>query len=438
MPIKLFNRKQHKTCVIGLDGVPHSLITKLAADGVMPRIQALFCTGRVAPMRVTLPEISSVSWSSFMTGKNPGEHGIFGFTDIAEDGRKLRFPSFKDLKADTMWDLLGKRGYKSVVINQPSTYPARPIPGALVSGFVAIELERSVSPPQYVTPLKKLGYEIDVDTESCKESPDKLFTSLNALIESRRRALDFFWKEIDWNLMEVVVTGTDRLHHFVWDAGENANHSHHIDFLDYYRRVDGFVGDVVDKFHSENPDGDVFILSDHGFCRSDFEVYINTMLEKEGFLRMATPDARELDAVTEDTRAFAMDPARIYIRRRGRFPGGRVDDGDVAPIKRDLSASFEALEYNGKRVVQRVFDAEEVYSGPYVGNGPDLLVVPVNGFDLKGKFGFKEIFGERRLQGMHTWDDAFFFSLRGAPIEPDREIHILEASQYIMRSLDAK
>ena len=139
-----YKQSAKKACVVGLDGVPHSMLTRFMDSGVMPNLRDIVAKGRIASMSVTLPEISSVSWSSFMTGKNPGEHGIFGFTDLQEGTYKTGFPNFRDLKCDTMWDRLGQAKMKSVVINQPATYPARPIHGALVSGFVAVQLERDI------------------------------------------------------------------------------------------------------------------------------------------------------------------------------------------------------------------------------------------------------------------------------------------------------
>ena len=131
-----------RVCVIGLDGVPFDLLRRLAGEGVMPAMRKLLGEGHLHKLKASLPEISSVSWTSFMTGTNPGQHGIFGFTDLQEKSYRLRFPNSADVKAPTIWDRLGERGLKSIVINQPSTYPARKIEGALVAGFVAIELAR--------------------------------------------------------------------------------------------------------------------------------------------------------------------------------------------------------------------------------------------------------------------------------------------------------
>ena len=88
--------------MIGLDGVPHSLVERFTQDGTMPRLADIVSRGRLSRMRVTLPEVSAVSWTSFMTGTGPGTHGIYGFTALAPNSYRLRFPSFRDVKVPTL------------------------------------------------------------------------------------------------------------------------------------------------------------------------------------------------------------------------------------------------------------------------------------------------------------------------------------------------
>lgn len=434
MALKWFQQPSQKACVVGLDGVPHSMITKFMQDGVMPRMAKIAQAGAIAPMTVSLPEISSVSWTTFMTGRGPGEHGIFGFTDLHAGTYKQSFPSFRDVKTDTIWDRLGERKMRSVVINQPATYPARPIHGALVSGFVAIHLDKSVFPARYLSGARKMGYEIDLDAGEVRDNPALLFQRLGELLESRRRMLDVLWSEEKWNLMEVVVTGTDRLHHFMMDAYQDPSHEHHDAFLDYYRAVDEFVGYVYDKFEGEN----FFVLSDHGFCRTRHEGYVNAVLAEHGYLKFTKEGATDLTDISESATAFALDPARIYVHRRGRFPRGSVGDGDVARIKAEIRSIFEGLTHEGEPVIRYIFDGDEVYSGAQARLGPDLLLVPHNGFDLKGRIGAPSAVGNRRLQGMHTWDDAFFLSRRGDLLADPDGLTLVDVPGKILESLDVE
>jgi predicted AlkP superfamily phosphohydrolase/phosphomutase len=106
-----------KTVIIGLDGVPFGMIKDFAETGVMPNTAELISQGIFKKMHSSIPEVSSVAWSSIITGNNPGEHGIFGFMDLLPDSYKMRFPNFSDLKAPPFWD---QWEGKSVIINVPS------------------------------------------------------------------------------------------------------------------------------------------------------------------------------------------------------------------------------------------------------------------------------------------------------------------------------
>jgi predicted AlkP superfamily phosphohydrolase/phosphomutase len=409
MPI-LKRKKTNRACVIGLDGVPYGMVVDLARRGVMSTMARLMDLGKLHQMTASLPEISAVSWTNFMTGTNSGTHGIFGFTDFKPHSYEIRFPNFLDVKAPTLWDKLGAKGKKSVVINQPSTYPARKIEGVLISGFVALELAKAVWPMTYRAALEQMGYQIDIDTVKARESPEVLWQELTKTMAGRQKALNYFWEE-PWDYFEFVVTGTDRLHHFLWKAYEDPAHPSHQSFLDYYRHIDRLIGKIVGSYHKLTSTYDGFyILSDHGFTGIVQEVYLNVWLEKNGYLKFAKPEPVGLEDISARTRAFALDPKPIYLNLKHKFPKGTVERSNRKALKEEIAGKLRKLDYHGRKVVREVVFAEAVYSGPHAGKGPDLIVVGEPGFDMKGSVKKKEIFGRSGLQGMHTWDDAFFWS----------------------------
>ncbi len=436
MALKWHQQPEQRVCVVGLDGVPCSMVRRFIDGGVMPRLGEIAGSGALGDMTVSLPEISSVSWSSFMTGKNPGEHGIFGFTDLHPGTYTASFPSFRDLKTETIWDLIGRHKMRSVVINQPATYPARPIHGTLVSGFVAVHLEKAVFPARHLRTLRDIGSEIDLDLDEVRTRPDLLFPKLHELLKVRERFLDIIWNEEQWNLMQVVVTGTDRLHHFLFDAYEDDAHPQHGEFLDYYRAVDAFVGRVYDRFRADNQAKAFFVLSDHGFCRTRAEVNVNTVLAQRGFLAFTHPEGRALDAISERATAFALDPARIYLHKRGKYPRGGVSPEREDALRDEIANVFTELTHEGERVVRHVFHGRDVYSGPEAHHGPDLLLVPEPGFDLKGRVGATEAVAARRLQGMHTWEDAFYATTRADLVPHDRAVTLIDVPRMILEALD--
>jgi hypothetical protein len=159
--------------------------------------------------------------------------------------------------------------------------------------------------------LRDLDYEIDLDLGEVRDRPDILFPKLHELLGKRERLLDVLWEEEKWNLMQVVVTGTDRLHHFLFDAYDDPTHPHHGAFLDYYRAVDAFVGASTTFRGRERR---VLRPSDHVLPHA----------AKSALTRLAStglafaPDAA-IDAISG--RRVRARPARIY-RKRGKYPRG--------------------------------------------------------------------------------------------------------------------
>jgi predicted AlkP superfamily phosphohydrolase/phosphomutase len=432
---KVMKKARPKAVVLGLDGVPYTLLTDLKARGLIPNMASIFDNGYFGQMSVCIPEISSVSWSSFMTGTQSGEHGIFGFMDLKPGTYNMYFPNFTHLKARTLWDDLAAQGKKAVVINMPATYPAREVSGALISGFVAIDINKAVYPSSLVPRLKEMDYRIDVDTMKGRNDHEFLFRELAATLKGRQRAVDFLWEEVDWDLFIVVVTGTDRLMHFLWEAYEQESHVHHQAFLDYFVEVDKFVGHVHDRFlqleGSETGKNDFFMLSDHGFTGIKKEVYLNRWLQENGFLNFSKEDPETVMDIGPGTTAFAMDPSRIYLNLKGKYPLGTIDASDYERVREELKEGLEGLTYTGEeKVAKRVFLKEELYRGPHVDVGPDLVVLSYHGFDMKAKVKSREVFGRSNLVGMHTQDDAFFASSGGRRCES-----IFEARSVISKQL---
>jgi predicted AlkP superfamily phosphohydrolase/phosphomutase len=181
---------------------------------------------------------------------------------------------------------------------------------------------------------------------------------------------------------------------------------------------------------NDSDDG-LFLLSDHGFTGIEQEVYLNAWLEDQGYLRFDSSPPESLGDISSASRAFAMDPNRIYLHLKDRFPKGSVDASERDALKKEITEKLEDLEWNGKKIVRKVFDARHVYHGPYVDQGPDLIVLSEYGFDMKGSIKKKKIFGRTELQGMHTWDDAFFW----ANADFGQDLSISNLSQILMDKL---
>ncbi len=393
---------QHsRTVIVGLDGVPFDMLKTLAQSGIMPNTQRLIGQGSLRSMRSSIPEISSVAWSSIITGADPAEHGVFGFMDLVSGSYKMRFPNFQDLKASPFWESCPGQ---AVIINVPSTYPVREMNGVHISGFVSLDFEKSIYPPSLVPELRRLDYQLDVDAQKAHTDMKAFLTDLDESLLARIRAYQHLWSNYDWQIFMLVFTGTDRLMHFLFDAYEDADHEHHGFFLDHFRKIDGAIGEIAEKM----ADNDLLImLSDHGFERLEKDVYVNHLLASEGFLAFEPGSEPKLANISSATKAFALDPGRIYINQKDKYPAGSVREQDKDACLNNLEEVFSSLKIDDKKVIKHVYRKEDIYEGPYLDQAPELILLAEKGFNLKGSMASEVLAAKGPFTGKHSYLDAF-------------------------------
>ena len=418
-----------KVCVIGLDGTPASYLRRRIAEGALPHLAALSQQGTLMSARAPLPPISSVSWASASTGTNPGRHGVFGFVERKQGTWDMTFTNVHTITEPQVWVRAARAGMRSVVVNIPGTYPAQPNDGGiLISGFVSPTLERSVQPPGLIPFLQERDYLIDVDLGLGHKDLDAFCAQLFAHHTARTRVLVDLLETEPCDLFYVAFTGTDRLHHFLWEQMEQGEEPWATRFHDYYAAVDASVGELVARLPD---DCRLILLSDHGFCRLEHEVFVNRHLERDGWLQLEEPAKSIASIVPAGTRAYCMDPGRLYLNLAGREPGGTVQPSDYEAVRDELRAWAQALPF-----VQRVATREEAFSGPHTAHAPDLVLVSKNGWDLKGAVRTQALQGKGRLTGMHTQDDAFVL-VRGAHPEGEADVQDVAATALDGLGLDA-
>jgi predicted AlkP superfamily phosphohydrolase/phosphomutase len=434
--VSLFKKTAHrdkKALIIGIDGVPYTLIKEYLDRGYLPNLKAIVGQGHeIRQMNASIPDISSVSWTTFATGVNPAEHGIYGFTALSPHTYSLFFPNSSDVKAPALWNILGKVGggktstlsahyhkkvtkpYRSIILNIPHTYPAYPVKGILISGFVAIDLQKAIFPDSIYDYLKGIDYLIDVDAQKGHHDKDTFLQELFSCFATRQEAVQHFFREEPWDIFVACVTETDRLHHFFFDAALEQGHTYHEEFVRFYRALDQFIGDIVATFRkSYGESAFLMILSDHGFTTIKSEIYINKFLQEAGFLELSK-DGQFFEKIERGTRAFDMDPGRIYINYRDYYPRGAVDRKDGDRIREEVMKALHSLrDPGGKPVIDKIYAREEIYRGPLLEQAPDLVCLPKDGYDLKGKLESEGVFGNSVFTGMHTWHDALCISPQG-------------------------
>src|SRR5262249_42769461 len=79
--------------------------------GGMPALAALMERGAWGPLASTVPALTLPAWSSFMTGKNPGGHGVYAFHRMAFDRYdSAGLANAADLRATRIWDVAARDG----------------------------------------------------------------------------------------------------------------------------------------------------------------------------------------------------------------------------------------------------------------------------------------------------------------------------------------
>ncbi|MHC4363748.1 MAG: alkaline phosphatase family protein [Planctomycetota bacterium] len=416
--------KPGRLIIIGLDGVPYSMLQDFTRSGIMPNTAGLISRGLFREMRSSVPEVSSVAWSSIITGENPGRHSIFGFTDLSPDSYRIRFPNFNDLKSPPFWNLAGG---KSIIVNVPSTYPVKEMNGVHISGFVSIDIDRSVYPASLIPQLNSLDYRLDVDSEKAHRDIGLFLQDLDETLTARIKAAEVLWDYTGWQTFMFVFTGTDRLLHFLFTAYEEKDHKYHNDFIAHFRRIDQAIGDTLSRLKENDA---LIMLSDHGFERLEVDVYLNCLLASEGnFIPGAE---RRLVNIDSASKAFVLDPARIYINQKGRYPAGNIASNDKEACLKDLEDLFSSLRIDGREVVKHIFRKEDIYKGPYLDDAPDMVLVAEKGFNLKGAVAARELTGKGPFTGKHTYENAFLLTNNGNIITDfDDQASVIDAGRLI-------
>ena len=397
---------------IGLDGFPCSLAQKLMDQGRMPNLRKLAEAGAFKRMNSVYPTVSNVAWASFQTGVGPGEFDVYGFAELKPD-LSLYIPNAGDLKAETIWSRMSAKGKRVVALSVPMTYPAPKVNGVLVSGFLAPRLdERAVSSPDVLRKLRWTMYEIDIDPTVAHRSLDRFMEDLTRVSTRRQEtALELMAKE-PWDLFFVHVMDTDRLGHFLWRFLEQPDTPEGKFVSDFFTKIDDFIGRAAERLDKR---AELLILSDHGFCALKHEVQLNRWLKAEGYLDYENDPAKMFQAIRPGSRALALVPGRIHLLTKWRWEIGRVSEMEYESLRTEIMEKLEGLKdpETGEPVCNKIMKREEVHSGHYAHRGPDIIIDPRDGYDLKAKLGEGDLFEHGVLNGMHTYYDAMLLTSKG-------------------------
>ncbi len=403
-----------RTLLIGLDGATFTILDPLMADGTMPCLRALVARGARADLLSTPNPLTPPAWTSLVTGRSPGHHGIFDFirAEGSADGIYFTLNTSFDVQCETIWSIAGRQERPTTSLNFPVSTPPRPVNGYLVPGFVPWKhLRRAVHPPELWETLKaipgfdpkELAIDMNQELKSIQWLPAEEY---ERWIEHHiRRERQWFaiaralLAKRPTDLFAVLFDGVDKLQHLCWryldpalfPARPSADEARvRALCLEYFREVDGFIRDLAGLC---GPDARIVLASDHGFGATSEVFYANVWLERQGYLRWRDkPDGDDLGRIAADrikshvvgldwsrTRAYALTPSSngIWIRRAAESGAPGVPGSEYEAFRRQLAAELAAIRHpaTGRPVVARVMTREEAFPGPASERAPDLTLV---------------------------------------------------------------
>ena len=443
--------KSRRAVVLGIDGVPFSLLSALIEGGELPNFARLAEEGGLRQMDSVPPTVASVAWTSYVTGKQAGKHGIYGFVDREPGSYDITLPVSTSVASKNIWEVLSDAGKRVFGMNVPVTYPPRQVNGILIGGFLAPDVAKVASPAAVSTYLASIDYRIDSDPMLARRSKDEMIPDIHTTLDRRMQAMFHFLDAEDWDYFHTHVMTTDRLHHFLLVEYEARNPRYAQEFLRFYRKLDGYLGQLLDRI---DDDCALVVLSDHGFCTIRSEVQLSRYLVERGWTTLAGRQPRHpLDITPAESRAYSLIPGRIHLNVQGREPAGIVPVDAFYEVREEVARDLMDMRSpTGDPVIKHVFKREELYwpegaSKPEVemplaqllstdsafGRGPDLVAVPYDGYDLKMGLAASRTFVSTELEGMHTYHDALIMA-RAVDLPAER-FSIVNVTRHILGAL---
>jgi predicted AlkP superfamily phosphohydrolase/phosphomutase len=475
--------------VIGLDGATFAVLTPLMQAGYMPNLQRALARGASSELDSTIPPVTALAWPSFMTGKNPGKHGLLSWQEPLNARFERPWVNSSKIVGSKLWHLTSRAGLRACVFNVPVTYPPEPLEGVMVTGMLTPSLEVEFTyPPELKNALLAAvpDYQIDLDVQNRRRDAQSLSAIQRFLGEavrvtrSRGKAIRWLLEREQPDLGIAVFEMPDRLQHVLWRYveqlpsaldGTKTAAAIQDSLLTCYRMLDEEIGWLIDRFLP--PEAYLVFLSDHGFGPWETNVYLNDWLAQCGWLtydrrragawevarwvgshmkrflpgalivraRRALPLTNTID--WSQTRAYAGLPTEygIFLNVCGREPGGIVEQAEYDLLRIEI---IDALRQwhdprTGQPVMKAVHRREELYSGPFVTGAPDIVFELQRGYWVSDLTGRGDFLGDvsRDSSGFHEREGIFGMS--GPGIAPGTELeqaHIQDVMPTLLYALD--
>jgi predicted AlkP superfamily phosphohydrolase/phosphomutase len=467
-----------RTLLIGLDGATFTVLDALLESGHMPFLKDIMARGAHAELASTILPLTPPAWTSMITGRSPGYHGVFDFVHCRQtkDGIFFTLNMSYDIRCPTLWSILSRRGMKVAALNFPVSYPPEPVNGVCVPGFVNFRhLKGAVYPPAFYEKMRALpGF----DAKFLSMDTDQEFQSIQHLPQDQYESWIMYHieREARWfDVVEMILTqdppdltalifdGVDKLQHLCWrfldpslrPSNPTPWEARILDLcLTYFRRLDGYIRQIVELAGEQ---ARIFLASDHGFGPTEVVFFANAWLAQHGYLFWKSAARGAASTTTniadrrikfqvenidwERTTAFALNPSSngIYIRRSDGAGSPGIAAGEYEQFRAKLIDDLLALPdpETGERFFSRVLTREQAFPGDASARAPDLTVF-MKDHGFLSVSDSDEVF-RRRPEAWGTHHPQGIFIAAGPGIVPlgrMNGLQIVDVAPILMRSLE--
>lgn len=375
-----------RAALIGLDcASPRLLFGPLAS--VMPRLTALRKRGRFGTLRSTTPPITIPAWACMLSGRDPGEVGLYGFRELQRDAYAMQVANAEQMRVPWAWELARASGKRTAALFVPLTYPVKPSADVLVSCLLTPSGDSvHTHPVALATELRERFGPYQPDVEAFRHAdPIAVVAELRAMTSHRFAVARHVWEHERPDLLAMVDIGIDRLHHVLWRSLDASDPDRDLDAvkrsaaLGYLAHVDRELGQLLDVLGA---DTDVLVASDHGARPLRGAIAINEWLIDRGELVLDGPrptsptPLAQLKVNWDATRAWAEGGyyARVYLNVAGRNPRGCIAREHYEEARAQLADAIARIPGpSGEPLAHRIATPEALYREQH-GSPPDLLV----------------------------------------------------------------
>jgi predicted AlkP superfamily phosphohydrolase/phosphomutase len=414
-----------ETIVVGLDGAGFDMLDPLFDAGELPTMARIVEDGVSGRLSSVLPPVTSPNWTAYSTGKNPGKLGIFWWQNVDTERERTYLPRERYHAHDELWELLAEETTVGV-LGVPTTYPPKPAGEFLVSGPPDAEESGYTHPPALERELEReLDYR-NAPQYRTGEDPELAYEDWLDLIDLRFRAAKHLLARHDVSFLQVTTFFINQLQHHLWDDERTVRG---------WKRIDEHLADL-------QADGrNVVLMSDHGHNRIRTVFRVNEWLQREGYLTWdrsvsdrlhglgVTTDRLNRLLVRMDRSLPGVTPSDVagWLAPRWLLAHLPSDEGEVGTrsatnvdwehtdvlaggqgpvyltadpttdrydeLREELRSRLASLtDPRGRPVARAVHRGEDVYEGPYVEEGPDLVIEKAPGVHIREKFGDAPVF----------------------------------------------